>query len=506
MKHKKHNCLKSILVWLLLAAMMLPSCSEQTADPESESEVETVAPAAVSEETEIAEETEREYLDDLPETYDMNGREFHFYLADVDHITLGNRSIVVAEDTTGDLVNDAVFRRNERLNQRFNATITLMQEAQDKLVTTIRSIVSSGSADYDVSVGYQAYAIAASAEGLLFDLADSEYLNFDADYWATELIDNMSYKGQIYWGTGDITMKYLGGVSVTYVNERLKTDYLPDADLYDDVDSGTWTMDKLYGYTADTYIDLNEDGKADIEDQYGFMLTCEDPMDAAVVGAGIAYTTYDENNIPAITIDAERMTSFFEKMSQLLKDNTNAFICPGDDNKTYMTTFAQGNTLFAINKLYMTEFYFRDMEDDYLILPLPKLDENQENYRSATHDGVAIYGIPVTAQGTEETEMLLEAMAADSKKIVTPAYLDGALKNKYSRDADTARMVDLVLSNTFSDFAMQYHRSVGMISHFYREIFSGNNDSIASALASKEKSWNKTLERLLASFEENIEG
>jgi len=485
---------------LLAVLTLLPACSEPVNENDTETENGEAAPEADTAET--AAETEPPYLDSLPESYDMDGRTFRFYLADVSHIDLGKRSIVADEENLGDQVNDAVHRRNERLHERFGCEIELAYSAaQNMLMEDIRTIVSAGTADYDAAVGYQAYSIAAAAEGLFRNLADSNYLDFDQPWWAGELISNMSYGGKSYWCTGDITLKYLGGVSVTYVNRRTLGEYLPGEDLYAYVDEGTWTIDRMRMLTEGIYDDLNANGKADIEDQYGFMLTAEDPTDAMVVGAGISYTAYDENGVPKISLNEERMVSFYEKMLALFIKNADAFKCPGDDNKTYMTTWAKGNVLFGINKLYMTEYYFREMEDDYLILPLPKLDENQTEYRTATHDGVAIYGIPVTAAQTEETEMMLEAMAADSRKLVTPCYLDGALKNKYSRDPETARMIDLILSNTYSDFAMQYHRSIGMISHFYRTMLSVGLESISSQFRKFNRQWEAQLNSLIKDYE-----
>lgn len=485
---------------LLAVLTLLPSCSEPVNDNDTTADNEEITSEMNTVET-VA-ETEPPYLDSLPETYDMGGRTFNFYLADVSHIDLGKRSIVPDEENLGDQVNDAVYRRNQRLHERFNCEIMLAYSTgQENLVEDIRTVVSSGTADYDVAVGYQAYSIAAAAEGLFRNLADSASLDFDQPWWAGELISNMGYGGKFYWCTGDITLKYLGGVSVTYVNQRILNEYLPGEDLYTYVDEGTWTIDRMNMLTEGIYDDLNANGKADIEDQYGFMISVEDPIDAMAVGAGISYTVYNENGVPSIFLDEERMVSFYEKILSLFVKNANAFRCPGDDNKTYMTTWSRGNVLFGINKLYMTEYYFREMEDDYLILPLPKLDENQDEYRTATHDGVAIYGIPATAERTDDTEMMLEAMAADSKKLVTSRYLDGALKNKYSRDPETARMIDLILSNTYSDFAMQYHRSIGMISHFFRTMLNIELDSISSQFRKFNRQWEAQLGNLIEDYE-----
>ena len=44
------------------------------------------------------------------------------------------------------------------------------------------------------------------------------------------------------------------------------------------------------------------------------------------------------------------------------------------------------------------------------------------------HDGVTLFGIPITNQKLEETSITLECMASESLKTVTPAYYEVALK------------------------------------------------------------------------------
>ena len=50
------------------------------------------------------------------------------------------------------------------------------------------------------------------------NLSNVQNLDFSREYWGTNYINNMSYKGITYWATGDIALRYTGGMYVTYVN------------------------------------------------------------------------------------------------------------------------------------------------------------------------------------------------------------------------------------------------------------------------------------------------
>ena len=94
---------------------------------------------------------------------------------------------------------------------------------------------------------------------------------------------------------------------------------------------------------------------------------------------------------------------------------------------------------------------------------------------------------------------VLEADCSMTSKIVIPAYYDLALKNKYSRDATTAQMIDLIHDCITADFCFYWGDSVnGLMDIFYGNI---QNSDFASVLKSKEKAWAKTLSKLVAKLE-----
>ena len=65
-----------------------------------------------------------------------------------------------------------------------------------------------------------------------------------------------------------------------------------------------------------------------------------------------------------------------------------------------------------------------------------------------------MFGIPVTNTKMDMTGMLLEALAAESYRTVTPIYYEMALKIKYVRDDISAIMIDLVREGVTADLAL----------------------------------------------------
>ena len=496
---KKLFCL---ILAALLAASSLSACSESkvNTDTETTASSETTSSVASTDETET--ETETKYLDTLPETMDFGGTSMRFIVEEGGNGNLTELSIMAEEDT-GEVVDSAVFQRNMTVQDRLNISIELVDTiAFSGLPAVVRPSINAGSDDYDIIGTYQYYGISMGPEGLFLNLSNVDNLDFSREYWATEYINNMSYKGITYWATGDIALRYTGGMYVTYVNQEIWNNYYPEVNVYDIVNEGSWTLDKLYEVTDTIYEDVNGNGKIDSLDSYGFVFDIEDPVEGMAAGSMIRFSELDDSGNPSITLNNERSITFYEKMYNIIANST-GFWHSEDDNATVMKMFADSRAMITVNKLFQSGIYLREMEEEFRIIPVPKLNEEQEHYNTMLHDGVTLFGIPITNSKIDETSITLECMASESMKTVTPAYYEVALKVKYARDNESGMMIDLIRENVSSDFAALYSNSIANVVHFFRTNLQGKKESVSSALEKNQKLWNKSLSKLLEKLEEN---
>ena len=94
---------------------------------------------------------------------------------------------------------------------------------------------------------------------------------------------------------------------------------------------------------------------------------------------------------------------------------------------------------------------FRDMKDDFGIIPCPKYDEEVEGYPSLVDASCNLLVVPVIAQDPDRTSAILEALAYYGWKDVLPAYYDVALSVKFARDEDSVAMLDIIRANRSFD-------------------------------------------------------
>ena len=499
-----------LLAMAMLSSVVMTACSDATDNAGSSSDASTVNTTPEAGAENVEEEAPQDFysMSDLPRDLNLNGYEARFSLEEGGNGALTERSIWVEEDT-GDVVDSAVYTRNLKIMESLNCKLSISSIGGSGTATgAIRTQVQAGTDDIQIGGLYQYYGTGIAAENLIFNLANTElfpYNDFTRDYWGVQYIEDLSYKGANFFVTGPMSLRYTGGVYVTYINSSKWNEFYPEQNIYDIVRDGKWTIDKMYEYANGAYVDENGDGVVDADDFFGNVIPCEDPMDGMAAAANVKWSEKDADGNIVLTLNNEHTISFYEKLYNLMYNGQGTWIATSDDNVTAMNMFAASKSLMAVNKMYQAEVFFRDMSDNYAILPPPMLDENQEFYNSCIHDSCTIFCVPITVSNTTAVSAVLEALAAESARLVSPAYYEQALKVKYTRDSDAGDMIDLIYSHISTDFAFLYSSSLSNMAHIFRSNISSKTEAISSAIARNEKAWTKVLDRFVQKLDEVAE-
>jgi hypothetical protein len=239
-------------------------------------------------------------------------------------------------------------------------------------------------------------------------------------------------------------------------NKQLQADYAIE-DLYSLVKAGNWTLPKMLELSKLVSVDLNGDGIMDENDRYG-LLYYRDAMPAFLAGAGEYIARKDENDLPYMSFNRERVYSALDSIYEVIYDETVAFHTMRAFGDTDVSGFIEkGVNMFENNQALLmyvriTEIEsLRGMNTDFGILPFPKYDENQQNYVSLVNSyiGSALV-VPATAN-PDISSAVLEAMAYESRYTLIPAYYQVTLKTKVGRDEESEDMLDIIFGNITYD-------------------------------------------------------
>ncbi len=432
--------LKRIFICLLAALLTsgLTSCGGGTTETTSDT-------ADTAAQTEAAPETE--WLDSLG-ARDFGGATFL-----IGHSVIDSNPILdpPADEMTGETMNDAQFQRNEELMELYNYVI-----AYDSEITaeTIKNGVTAGDTVCDMfmntlmnnSIGPLATA------GVVQNLLEMEELHLDREWWSKLMYENLQYNGKMFYTGGDIAPHSYMGPACVYLNLRLADDYAIDTDaLYAGVDEGKWTYDQFYGMFGTLDTDLNGDGKMHCLDDFYGCVTEYNPLTSALLltSAGVKLIEEDDGGKLHVNLATDNVVDVITHMDQWFPKIENN----GDNTLLYDQTFKSGRALFAVHYVESTLRRFRDMEDDYVILPMPKYTETQSSYISYINPWVhGFICLPLVLEDAERTAFLTDALAYKSYEIVRPAIIDSTLKGRAARNEDCVHMLDIVFSTTYLDF------------------------------------------------------
>jgi len=428
---------------LLLFLIIFTSCGTKTEnDPDTSSLlIETNPP-------------ETEIKDSLPDGLDFQGAIINLYIREAD---LDNE--FYAESENGDIINDAIYRRNlaveERLNLKLNVIPGPGWQSYDIAMNNMRKSVASDDQTYDIIAGWSARVPILAAEGLFLNLYDLKYLNLSEVWWNKSITDELTIAGKLNFAAGDINTSVLATCLIIFENIKIREDLnLPN--IYDTVFDNKWTFDYMYNLVKGIYQDLNGDGIRDIEDFYGAGW-CQGNYNVAFMSSSnIHMTKKDANNIPYLDIEHEKVAALVNKVYDFIYNNGGLF-----DNKVeIMEMFTSDRCYLSSGYLYFPHSYYRNMETDYGIIPYPKYDEHQEKYYTGIQNGLALMCVLKNCAKTNAVGALMEAMASESYKSVTPVYFDTAMKVKYARDEIVPKMLDIIREGIDLNFAKIYSYSL----------------------------------------------
>ena len=497
----------AILLALLMLVSSLPSCSgTETTETEAAADSENAVVETETEaETEDLAAIRAKTPDTLPADLDFDGRTFRIFTPE--HLNSG-RYYAGNEELSGEVVNDAVLARNLSVEERLN--IDLIHEMSVDATTTnyktmVSKLIMSGDSTYDIYQGYQHILVTMMTSSGFINHYDLDYIDFDQPWWWNNYMDALTMNKDVrIFSIGDYSIHALSFVRALYYNKDLYQKYYQNGDgLYEIVLSGDWTLDTMTEIAENAYVDTNGDGTVDPGDQLGFInYYISSSVDSFVYATDIEFSkTLDDGRIELNMIQEDAVT-LLEKLNKL-------FWLPGsyhdfEGNDPLTGHFSEGNTMFLGSAFYLTAESLRDMTSSYGIIPNPKLDAEQENYRSLVHDAAMLTAISGSSLNLDMAGAVLEALCSETYRTVVPAYYETALKIKYSRDELSAQMIDLIHDSMYTSFIYTFNYSVGNIGIIYRELVAGQKQDYVSAVTSRINSSQKSLDKLYEEFTKNI--
>ena len=384
------------------------------------------------------------------------------------------------EQYEGSLVDSAIYKRNLNVTNRLNVKLNYIpckgnsgnyQTFVNKVKAANESGGTDGSDSYDIASAHSRTIGALTYNSLTRNLRTLKYIDFEKPWWSKSLLEQSTINDQLHFASGDISTNVLYMMYVVFYNKQMLADHnLEDPIKY--VDSNEWTLEKMFEMSKDCYEDAPGGGQGtkDTTDTFGHV-TSSLHLDAYLQGSNIICLVKDTSGKLMLSDDykGEKTMNLIEKLSSFFESDA------GLIDKGYKTIFAEGRSLFITDRADIVITDVKTDEFEIGIVPIPKYDSNQQNYRTLLGNPFSLYSVTRMSKKADTAAAVLECLASESYRLVTPSIFEITMKIKYSAGSEYSKMYDIIRENVVYDLSRVFYKVIsnGAIDSNYQDAVSG---------------------------------
>ncbi len=479
--------------WLLALCAVMPmamSCSNETEKNPAETTAAPKQSETIDEKDPYADR--KKIPDDLGE-YDFEEYEYRIVTSD------GESNMYFQEDVGSDVVEAAVYERNRAVEERFNCKIKVVYDANYmETGSYINMMITTDENAFDIISSHVVSLGGLVPSMLFYNWYDVPNINFDKPWWSDSTKDLLTHYDVCYLAIGDLALSAMNRAYAVFYNKRIAGNYdFPN--LYDVVNEGKWTLDKMVELSKDLYEDLNMNGAVDVDDDlFGFLSSNGSPLNTFLWAFDNPIYTNVDGDLQ-LTYHTEKLSSIFSKLCDTFHTYRGIQLTRAE-NVWAPAAFTSGRMAFVTTEICNALKMYRNMEDEYGIIPYPKWDEAQKEYITMSDGSHHAMAIPKNIVELEKVGTITEALCAESYKNLFPVYYDTALKVKGARDEESIAMLDMIVESRMFDFGYVFDNFRGFSFLMHQQI-DRNNKNIESVYERYERSSTRWYDSVLAAFE-----
>ena len=385
-----------------------------------------------------------------------------------------------ADGLNGNVLNDAIYNRNMAIQDKYNLKINAAFYNNGDISTMVSNSNKAGDNAYHLVEVNGAYSMSMALNGQLYNLEALEYVNLDKPYWNSMILEGSSIEGKNYFAYSDANIHAYGATPCVLFNKDMLASFQL-GDIYKVVTDGKWTFETMSTMIQAVTGDLNGDGVITKDDRLGYIANnfC---VDCFISGTGYRMIIKDADDLPVMNVENEKFYNIIDGIKKLCSEENGAFLIDRTSTATeareYWTeeAFVADRALFVGGNLKWAE-RLRAMENDFGIVPLPKYDENQENYAVHFQANVgASMSVPSGNTEVVKISKVLEDIAYESYLHVMPAYTEIVLEGQSVRDEESIVSLNIIRNSYYSDLGfMLGNYNIAILTQM-RQVVTKNQD------------------------------
>lgn len=468
----------AITLLLVLSLTCFTACKDESQDTSNTSTGEAVT-------TNEFQNANGEYVP-RHEVVNYEDRTFTIIVMGSAYGTYQSDDFTTESELYGDLIGDAVKKRNDKVEEIYNVTLEVIRS--DKVYDDVLLDTQSNLGTYDAVMPTLPQLATLASQSYLYDLNTLENFDSEAPWYDQNCSEAFSFGDKLYFTTGDITILNKVCTPSVLFNKEMAQTYFEE-DFYQLVRDKKWTFDKMVELAKTVNNIVTPDGSYSDENTYGMVAAWGNAL--SFYGcSGELICGKDADNMPYLAIGAsERSTTIAQKILSTL--GTADWLTyaeedySGDIWETSFEVFYNGRALFRPSAFSATTKARSRSNIVFGILPMPLMDETQDQYYSYCGTGcTAGIAIPICAKDPEFSAYMIDAYSAYAKNYLTTAYYDINLLYRDARDDESAEMLEIIFDNIVYDIGECYN--FGSLASMFSTLASQHSSDVVSAIQTRQ--------------------
>ena len=402
---------------------------------------------------------------------------------------------LIAKDWQSDgaesIVNNAVLRRNADILETYGVTINWINARGSQISSLLLEAKAVGNQKYHIAMPRVGEAQKLVENGLVCDLANSEYINLDMSYYSQASVEAYTINGKTLFVSGDFSFLDELSSYVTFYNAAMLDGLEPGAvpDFYKLVKDGKWTVDEMINVAKLVTKNSGSPQWTD-EDTYGF---ATQGMVQFYGYGGIKQVSVENGQYKLY----DGKTNFNSVIEHILNINSAAY-ARTEWNSDPVYAFMDSRALFYNGPLQKIELFNSQNETFRVgVLPNPMATEGQAKYYTLCGKEAVLMCVPKTTESREMSDGFVELLSYTGGKYIQTAYVE-KVKTFISPELSDEG-VEMLTDYIFNGIVYDQGYLNDVLTELFEDTYKGSfsyvqpektQEALAKAEATVEK-WNK---------------
>ena len=383
---------------------------------------------------------------------------------------------------------DAIAARDKEVPEKLGLKINYKYMPDDAV--QFRDLVLSdiliGEHNYDIVLNQTPVMSQLAYRCALANLLDKNefpYFDFSEKCWFASVGENLTVNEKLYFNTGAFSTSTLDNISMIWMNVLMYEEYRENGDpefLREYAAQGKWTYEDMYQMI--TAFDRTVPDKTAI--------VIDSDLSDNIILSSLA-TAFDVDSMRRINNSWAYDLASNSRAEDVLMRTKELYLNSGVDRKSSVEKFSECESLFLMTKLYKDQYtnyaITREMDSIPGILPLPKYDDEQQEYKAWT-DGGSFMGIIDHSKSSTKMHSLassafMQMTALRSHESSLGYYFQNVVMPKWGwtsdldlkmRVQDSITILESMTNNIEFEFCNVYSSELGGIGNIWGDAYAGD--------------------------------